>query len=232
MKLKPGIYPIYKPKGPTSHDIIAQLRKITGIKRIGHAGTLDPLASGVLVVAIGREYTKQLSEYVGLDKEYIATIRLGETSETDDAEGVADIIDEIMNPKVEQQDIERILPEFIGEIEQVPPKYSALKIKGKPAYKRVRQGEKVEMKPRKVSIYDIEMLAYQWPMVKIRVHCGSGVYIRSLARDIGERLGIGAYLADLQRTRVGTYDIRKSIHLNKLGILGWLDSIYRYFFVR
>ena len=210
MELK-GIVAINKPKGPTSHDIIDQLRRLTGEKRIGHAGTLDPLASGVLVVAIGREFTKRIDSLMKKEKEYVAIVKLGETSGTDDAEGA-----KVQSPKVKvqsQSDIANTLMKFEGEIEQIPPVYSAIKLKGKKAYELARAGKTVEMKPRPVWIKSIELLKYEWPFLEIRVMCGPGVYIRALARDIGEKLGVGGYMAELERTRVGEFKIENAIKL-------------------
>lgn len=205
------IYAINKPKGPTSFDMIAKLRKITDIRKIGHAGTLDPLASGVLVVGITREGTRELGKIEKTEKEYIAKIKLGKTSTTDDEEGKKVRVKS--KSKVDKNEISKILKKFTGEIEQVPPVYSAIKIDGKPAYKRVRSGEKIKMKSRIVSIKKIELISYEWPYLEIKVTCGAGTYIRSLARDIGEKLGIGGYLADLKRTRVGIYTIEDAYTL-------------------
>ncbi|MDO8504582.1 MAG: tRNA pseudouridine(55) synthase TruB [Candidatus Liptonbacteria bacterium] len=199
-----NIFAIYKPKGPTSFDIIREFQKVLGKKiKIGHAGTLDPLASGVLVVAVGREATKKISEVVAKEKEYVADICLGATSTTGDAEGekVANLVTRTPNP----EEIQKILPEFIGKIMQTPPIYSALKIKGKTAYSLAREGKNVVMNPREVFVKEIEILSYEWPIFKIRVVTGPGVYIRALARDIGERLGTGGYLSGLERTRVGEF---------------------------
>lgn len=211
-----GIMAVYKPKGPTSHDIINQLRKITGVRRIGHAGTLDPLARGVLVIGIGAEATKKLHEIVQSEKEYVAVVRLGMTSATDDGEGPLQktLITNGQYPK--QKDIEEIISRFMGSIEQTPPVYSALKIQGTPAYARARCGEKVEMKPRAVEIKELEIVSYAPPDLKFRVITGPGVYIRALARDIGNALGTGAYLADLERTRVGNYTKEQCLVLENM----------------
>lgn len=206
-----GIFAIHKPKGPTSHDIIDQLRKITGIKKIGHAGTLDPLASGVLVVGIGREATKKLGEVVKKEKEYTATIRLGEESTTDDAEGEKKKFGIIKIPTLDK--IKKIIKKFQGEIMQTPPVYSAVKIKGRPAHRRVRKGEKIELEPRQVRIKLIELIKYNWPTLKLRVVTGPGVYIRSIARDIGRELQVGGYLAELERTRVGQFRINEAVNV-------------------
>lgn len=206
---------IYKPKGPTSHDIIYQIRRITRVKRVGHAGTLDPAASGVLVVAIGREFTKQLSTIVDSDKEYEATVKLGARSNTDDGEG--EIVEfQRSNDKFQIGDIKKVLATFVGKIKQVPPKFSAIKMGGRKAYELARKGREVIMEPRAVEIYEIELLSYSWPELKIKVHCGKGVYIRSLARDIGEALGVGGYMSELERTRVGDFRLEDCLDLEQL----------------
>lgn len=207
-----GIVAVYKPKGITSHDVIARIRRLTGVKRVGHAGTLDPLATGVLVIGIGREATKKLGVVVGKEKEYIATIKLGFSSTTDDEEGIkiSNIKNQKSNSAQEVQapslgEIKIALKQFVGHIKQTPPQYSAVKIKGKPAYKSARKGKKVELKEREVFIREIELLDYVYPLLKIKVTTGPGVYIRSLARDLGEKLSIGAYVSELERSRVGEF---------------------------
>lgn len=219
MELK-GIIAVNKPKGPTSHDMIDRLRRLTGEKRIGHAGTLDPLASGVLVVAIGREFTKQIDSLMKTEKEYVAMIKLGETSSTDDAEGEKRVFINVWTgrdsaPLPDESSVKNVLSKFIGEIMQTPPAYSAIKMKGKKAYELAREGKAVEMKPRPVWIKEIELLKYDWPFLRIRVTCGPGVYIRSLARDIGEKLGVGGYMAELERIRVGNFKIENAVKLEK-----------------
>ncbi|PIY95945.1 MAG: tRNA pseudouridine(55) synthase TruB [Candidatus Kerfeldbacteria bacterium CG_4_10_14_0_8_um_filter_42_10] len=208
------ILAIYKPKGPTSHDIINQLRKITGVKKIGHAGTLDPLARGVLVVGIGREATKCLNTIVQKEKEYIATIKLGEESATDDQEGTKKKVKVVKKPALSE--IKKVVNRFQGEISQKPPIYSAVKIKGKKAYQLARRGKQVDLKFRQVEIKAIEILQYRWPYLKLRTVTGPGVYIRSLARDIGSKLKTGGFLADLERTRVGSFTKEKSLSLEEL----------------
>lgn len=207
------IIAINKPRGPTSHDIINQIRRITGEKRVGHAGTLDPLASGVLVVAIGRESTKQLSMIVQKEKEYLAMIKLGETSSTDDEEGQKIVIS-LRQPL--RGEIEQALLGFIGEISQLPPQYSALKLSGQPAYKLARAGRAVDLRARNILIKDIKLIDYRWPVVKLKIITGPGVYIRSLARDVGEKLKTGGYLADLVRMRVGQYKLEDSLPIDRL----------------
>lgn len=207
-----GIFAIYKPQGPTSHDMIDKIRKITGEKRVGHAGTLDPLASGVLVVGVGREATRKLAFEVKKEKEYVAEIKFGETSVTDDEEGKKTVWPQSINIP-DKKTVEETLLLFVGEIKQMPPAYSALKIKGTSAYKLARQGKEVKLAERQVEIKQIELMDYTWPFIKIKVVCGSGVYIRSLARNVGEKLGVGGYLSALERTRVGDFKIEETIRL-------------------
>ena len=205
-----NMFTIYKPKGPTSHDIVDQVRRVTGIRKVGHAGTLDPLAEGVLVVAVGRGATKQIDSIVKTEKEYIAKVKFGETSSTDDEEGEkSQATSEDVGITKEQ--IEESLKQFIGEIKQMPPIYSAIKVKGQTAYKMARKGKEIKLEPRDVLINEIEILDYKWPYLELRFVCGPGTYIRSLARDIGEVLKVGAYLAELKRTRVGDYKIEEAI---------------------
>ena len=211
-----GIFAVYKPKGPTSHDIVDRIRKITGVKKGGHAGTLDPLARGVLVIGVGREATKKLHEVVGQEKEYIAKIRLGMESTTDDEEGEKKIVRISRAHEPARKEIDKVLSEFKGQIFQTPPKFSALKIKGKSAYELARAGKEVKLEPRRVYIKEIEVLRYSWPYLTIRAVTGQGVYIRSIARDIGRKLHVGGYLADLERTRVGEWTKRSTIDLSSL----------------
>ncbi len=210
------IFAIYKPKGPTSRQVLNELQKATGIRKIGHAGTLDPLAKGVLVVGIGREATKKLHESVKKEKEYVAKIRLGMSSSTDDEEGAKKALShrplgEAGVKRKMLKNAKKAIFKFRGRIRQVPPVYSAVKIKGKEAYKLARRGEKPEMKAREVEIKEIEILKYKWPYLELRVVTGPGAYIRSLARDIGRELRVGGYLAELERVRVGNFNKKEAI---------------------
>lgn len=219
MILTEGIYGIYKPKGPSSHFIINRLRRLTHIKRIGHAGTLDPLASGVLVVGIGRAFTKQLTTEVAKEKEYVVTIKLGESSTTYDAEGEKKIYPVDAVPTLEQ--ISKALESFVGVIKQMPPVFSSIKIKGKAMYKRARKSTEplqfVDMlQAREVEIRSIDVLEYVWPFLKLRVTTGPGVYIRSLAFDLGEVLRVGGYVFELERTRVGEFELKNSLQIEGL----------------
>lgn len=205
---------INKPSGPTSHDIVDQVRKITGEKTVGHAGTLDPFAEGLLIVLIGRGATKRQSEFMKLDKEYIAVLELGTESDTDDSTGKLKI--KKLGFKIELPAIKHLVQKFIGEIEQVPPQYSAIKIKGKKAYEFARKRQKIELKPRKIKIYSIYILEYIWPRLTLKINCSSGTYIRALARDLGTKLGSGAYVQKLVRTKIGEYKLEDALILENL----------------
>ncbi|MBI2012920.1 MAG: tRNA pseudouridine(55) synthase TruB [Candidatus Colwellbacteria bacterium] len=207
-----------KPSGITSHDAVNYIRKLTGETRVGHGGTLDPFAEGVLVIGVGRESTKKLRQVLkDTDKEYIATLKLGQTSSTGDPEG--EIKSMASNEEIKSltdEKIKKALQDFTGEIEQTPPVYSAIKIKGTPAYKLARRGEKPALPKRKVRIEALELIEYTPPLAKIRTVVSAGTYIRSLAEDIGKTLGVGAYLQALIRTRVGKFKIEDSKTLEEL----------------
>jgi len=220
------LYLIDKPPGPTSHDIVDQIRRITGERRVGHAGTLDPFASGLLIVAVGRDSTKELSNFVGLDKVYEATFVLGASSDTDDLTGK--IMPMPFPPEFQfphncsdrcsyEETIKSAMQTFVGPIEQIPPAYSAIKIKGKKMYEAAREGKPLEVKARLVTIYEYELLdANSIDKIRVRVHCSSGTYIRALARDLGRALGVGGYVSELRRTAIGSYRIEEAGVLSKL----------------
>jgi tRNA pseudouridine55 synthase len=218
-----GILLIHKPAGITSHDVINKLRKITGIKKIGHAGTLDPSATGLLIVGVGREFTKKLAAFQKKEKEYIATIRLGAISDTFDKEGKVSEIKIKSIPT--KKEVEKILNTFFGEIDQIPPVFSAKKIKGQKLYELARRGIKIQPKAEKVTIYEIKILKYKFPQLKIKVKCSGGTYIRSLANDIGQKLNCGALLEKLARTKIGEFSIKKAIPLSKLNSKNWKNWI-------
>ena len=221
---KCGFILINKPVGPTSHDIISKLRKITGMKKIGHAGTLDPFASGLLIVAIGREATKRIDQFVKQDKEYVAKLQLGAISDSHDLTGK---IVESDKPRVPAEDeIKKVLLKFIGELEQIPPMFSAKKVAGKKLYKLARKGEVVERQPSLINVYGIEVLKYQWPVLELKVKCSTGTYVRVLAYNIGTALGCGAYLTQLQRTKIGDYDIKKAVALEQLTADNWQAFLF------
>jgi len=221
----PGFILINKPPGITSHDVVDKLREITGIKKIGHSGTLDPFAEGLLILGIGKEFTKKLSISQKKDKEYIATLKLGAVSETFDKEGK---ISEIEIKKIpSKEEIENVLKTFEGEIEQIPPAFSAKKIKSKKAYQIARKGIKIRLNPQKVKIYNISILDYKFPFLKIKVNCSSGTYIRSLADDVGKKLGCGAYLDALIRTKIGEFSLDNAIELSKLNSENWKEFLFK-----
>ena len=205
---------IDKPAGITSHDVVNRVRRLTGEKRVGHAGTLDPFATGVLIIMVGRESTKQSDSLMGQDKEYLATLKLGFISDSHDKDGEIREVDTSMVPELSQ--IQDIIQRYLGEIEQLPPMHSAIKIKGQKLYHLARQGKEIERPKRLVRIDAIDVLSYRYPQLVIRVACGSGTYIRALARDIGEALGTGAYLEELRRTKSGQYIETEAIPLDKL----------------
>ncbi len=209
-----NIFAVYKPKGPTSHDIAEQIKTKFPGEKVGHAGTLDPLASGVLVIGVGRQATKKLHSPEFSEKEYRATIKLGENSTTDDEEGQKTKV--VVGEIPDEEKVRQVLKEFVGSIEQVPPIYSAIKLQGTPSYKFARQGKKPEISGRTVVIKEIELLNYNWPKLTIRVMTGPGVYIRSLARDVGQKLGTGGYISALERTRVGDFTIDKAIPIETI----------------
>jgi tRNA pseudouridine55 synthase len=205
-----GLLLVHKPAGITSFDCIRKLRRTTGVKKIGHAGTLDPAAHGLMLLLFGTA-CKQASTFSKLDKTYVAQIELGKNSTTGDREGE---LTNISERQPDQAEIERTLKLFIGEITQTPSKYSAIKIDGQEAYKRARRGEEVTMPSRQVTINSIELLKYTYPYLEIDTSVSSGTYIRSLAEDIGKELGTGAYLADLTRTSVGEYHLKDAVELD------------------
>lgn len=205
-----GFLNIYKPKGMTSFDVVARLRRVTKIKQIGHTGTLDPFAVGVLPICIGK--STRLIEYLDDDKEYLATVQFGKDTDTYDLDGT---VTKTYNKKINQDDLISILDDFRGEIEQLPPIYSAIKVNGKKLYEYARNGEEVEIKPRKVFIskLELESFDYEKQEAKILVDCSKGTYIRSIAYDIGQKLDCGGYLTALERTKAGLFNKEYSIPL-------------------
>ncbi len=210
--LPPGFFLINKPAGWTSFDVVAKIRQkvrvTTGQKniKVGHAGTLDPFATGLLIVGVGREATKRLDEFKNLPKTYVATIHLGDVSDTDDVTGTITDYGKKQNIP-ERTEIENTLKLFLGKQLQTPPMYSAKSIGGVRLYKLARQGKIIERQPEKIEIYDLKLLEYAWPLLKIKVTCSAGTYIRTLAKDIGEKLGTGGYCETLCRTRIGHFSL-------------------------
>lgn len=216
-----GFLLINKPVGPTSHDIVDKLRKITGIKKIGHAGTLDPFASGLLIMAVGRESTKRISEFVGMDKSYEAVLQLGATSDTYDREGKIQISNDQYS--ISNEDIDEVLKLFVGEQDQIPPMFSAKKVKGKKLYELAREGKEIERKPSKITVYDLGLKLYNSEKKQLTIECtvSTGTYIRTLGYDIGEKLGVGAYLEELERTSIGTYLLENAVNIEDLTHENW-----------
>lgn len=223
-----GFFLIDKPVGPTSHDIVDQVRRITGERRVGHAGTLDPFASGLLIVAVGRESTRELNRFVGLDKTYEATFVFGGESDTDDLTGKITPVPLLKN--LTEEKIKKAVKKFVGDINQVPPAYSAIKISGKKMYEAARAGRPLKAGARMVTIYKFELMdtdgcGYsparrdnprivltdgKTVAIRVRIRCSSGTYIRALARDLGRALGTGGFVSELRRTAIGPYRIEEA----------------------
>lgn len=216
-----GILLVDKPRGWTSFDVVNYVRKMVATHegkkpkntKVGHTGTLDPLATGLLVLAVGKEYTRRMPEMTKLDKTYEVTMKLGEVSTTGDEEGEKRAVSATIPMK---EAVLEALRAFQGQIMQVPPAFSAMKINGQRAYKLAREGKSVELEARPVTIYKNELTAYEYPYVKFVSDVGSGTYIRSLVEDLGKALGTGAYMSDLRRTRVGQFDITKAVQVDGL----------------
>lgn len=219
-----GVLVVDKPVGLTSHDVVQIVRRGTNIRRAGHTGTLDPRASGVLVILIGPAV--RLSEYVSAsDKRYQAIVRLGTTTDTYDSDGNVTSSTPV---NIGEKEFETTLSQFVGEIEQVPPPYSAVKVKGRRAYEMAREGEEVDLQPRKIQVYSLELLEWTPPEAVIDVYCSSGTYVRSLANDLGKSLGCGAYLVGLRRTKNGRFTLRDAVPLHKLREAFEVGNWYQY----
>jgi tRNA pseudouridine55 synthase len=207
-----------KPYDWTSFDLVQKIRSLLKYRlkllkiKVGHAGTLDPLATGLMIICTGKA-TKKIEQLSGLDKEYIATIKLGATTPTYDLESLPE--NYLPYTHITPELIEAALAKFRGPIEQVPPIFSAIKIKGEKAYELARRGEDIEMKPRSLTIHQLEVVSVDLPTVVLRVFCSKGTYIRSLAHDIGQALGTGAHLTDLCRTQIGEFSLQNALQLEK-----------------
>ncbi len=212
MNLFAGVLNIDKPTGMTSHDVVNRIRRVAEMRRVGHAGTLDPLATGVLLLCVGRA-TRLVEYLVGQSKVYEATIRLGQTTNTYDAEG--EVLQERPLSFTPHQ-LESALDQFRGPIEQIPPMFSAIKQNGQPLYKLARQGKEVARKARPVTIHELSVLAWEEPHLTVRVACSSGTYIRSLAYDLGEVLECGGHITQLQRTAIGEFTLQMAVSLDDL----------------
>ena len=219
-----GLVVVDKPGGMTSHDVVSRVRRLAGTRKVGHAGTLDPMATGVLVLGVNRA-TRLLGHLMLTEKAYDATIRLGVATTTDDAEGETTAV--VSAAGLDEATVRAALAEFVGDIEQVPTAVSAIKVDGKRAYQRVRDGEDVQLKARPVTIHDLVVADVRRDVadgsagevldVDVSVRCSSGTYIRAIARDLGARLGVGGHLTALRRTAVGPYDLGAAHTLDELG---------------
>ncbi len=210
-----GVFLIDKPAGVSSFNMVAGLRRVLGIKKVGHAGTLDPFATGLLIICAGRKATKMISLFMDAEKEYIATLCLGKETETYDPEG--EITAEKDVGVLSEKEIDQVLEKFTGQQMQVPPAYSALKHNGKPLYHYARKGIKIEKDARAITIFDLEWLDRRKKIcgktaeLQIRVRCSKGTYIRTLGHDIGRALGCGAYLTGLRRTKIGCFSVENAV---------------------
>ncbi|PIP34873.1 tRNA pseudouridine(55) synthase TruB [Candidatus Falkowbacteria bacterium CG_4_10_14_0_2_um_filter_41_15] len=219
-----GFILINKPLGISSHAVVSYLRHLAGIRKIGHAGTLDPQASGLMILAVGRAATKNISQFVKMDKEYEAEIHLGITTDTYDREGK--ILSEYQGEKVDESKIILAINNFLGEQEQQPPMYSAKKVKGQKLYNLARQGKEIDRPKQKITISGLEIIDYSWPILRLKVACSSGTYIRTLAYDFGTFLGVGAYLSELRRTKVGSFTIDQAVELGKIDPSDWSTHLF------
>jgi len=215
-----GFLLIDKPAGMTSHDVVNRIRRFTNEKRGGHAGTPDPFATRLLIVGGGRSATREMQKLVGLDKTYESVFILGLSSDTDDREGVMTNAP-LPSPSPTSSEIEQVLQAFTGEIEQIPPSYSAIKIGGKKMYEAAREGKPLKAKPRSVNIYSIQMThpithKEDLTFLSLNIHCSTGTYIRAIARDVGSSLGGGGYVDQLRRTSIGPFSVNQSSTLEDL----------------
>ncbi|WP_150466617.1 tRNA pseudouridine(55) synthase TruB [Francisella sp. SYW-9] len=218
-----GVIVVDKSKDISSNKVLQQLKYLFNAQKAGHTGTLDPMATGVLPICFGRA-TKIAQYLLDADKEYIATIKLGIETDSGDAEGKV-IAENHSIPTLTESLIDNVLGQFRGEISQVPPMYSALKYNGQPLYKLAREGKKVEIKPRSIKIYELELLSFSETTIRVRVKCSKGTYIRSLAIDIGKQLGCGGHLIALQRTQSGPFDLDQAFTLEQLKDLNFEEKI-------
>lgn len=221
MSLEPsGIFNIDKPMGLTSHDVVARVRRLTGVRRVGHAGTLDPLATGVLLVCVG--VATRVAEYLQASRKvYLAGIRLGEETDTYDAEGR--IVRTRPVPSLSVRDVQLALQAFSGEIAQTPPPYSAVKLQGRPAYSYARAGAELVLEPRPVTVFEAELVSWQSPDLVVRLVCSPGTYVRSLAHDLGQAMVCGGHVTSLRRLASGSWRVEDAVTLEALAVseAGW-----------
>lgn len=219
-----GILVVNKPKGITSHDVVARVRRQFKMKRVGHAGTLDPLATGVLIILVGKA-TKLFDQFMNFDKGYLSTMRLGMKTDSADTDGK--VIAQKSFEDVSKHSVEVVLKKFLGEIDQLPPMFSAVKINGKKLYELARQGIVVERQPRRVRIDCLEVRQFNLPDVQFYMECSKGTYVRQLADEVGDLLGCGACICELQRTKIGSFTLDDAVDLQEINeshIRHWTDS--------
>jgi tRNA pseudouridine55 synthase len=208
-----GLVVVDKPGGLTSHDVVARVRRLAGTRKVGHAGTLDPMATGVLVLGVNRA-TRLLGHLMLTEKSYAATVRLGVTTTTDDAEG--EVVATAPTTGLTEDAIRAAFASQVGELDQVPSAVSAIKVDGKRAYQRVREGEDVELAARRVTVHALDVIDVRGADVDVEVRCSSGTYVRAIARDVGAALGVGGHLTALRRTAVGPFDLTRASTLDEL----------------
>jgi len=215
-----GILLVDKPTDHTSHDVVARLRRKFGMKRIGHAGTLDPMATGLMIALIGK--ATSVSQYLmSLDKVYTGTVKLGAVTNTQDAEG--DILETRPVPPLTEAEVLQAMRSFVGDQYQTPPMFSAIKIDGVPLYKKARQGEEVEREPRFIRVMSFELKRLALPEIDFRVHCTKGTYVRTLAHDLGQKLGTGAHLSALRRTAIDKLSVDKALTIEQIESMPLLE---------
>jgi len=212
-RVKEGIILVNKPKGITSHDVVDIVRKKLQTKKVGHSGTLDPLAEGLLIILVGG-YTKAFPKFSGFDKQYMGILKLGEATSTGDSQGV--ILKTGNYENISEDRLRKVFSTFEGQIEQIPPMVSALRVKGKRLYKLARKGITVEREPRKVTVYSLAILKINYPYIEFKVHCSKGTYVRKLAEDIGELLECGAHMVKILRLAIGPFKLEESVNLDDI----------------
>jgi len=210
---KEGVIFVDKPKGITSHDVVDIIRKKLKTKKVGHAGTLDPLAEGLLIMLVGK-CTKMFTKFANFDKEYLGVLKLGEVTTTGDSQGK--VTEKKEYKDIKQERIEEVFSSFIGEIDQIPPMVSALRVKGKRLYELARRGITIEREPRKINIISLKILRIDFPLIEFKVHCSKGTYVRKLAEDIGQKLGCGAHMVKILRLSIGPFNLEKAVNLDEV----------------
>lgn len=217
-----GLFCVAKPAGITSRAVVDEVSRLTRSRRVGHAGTLDPLATGVLLVCLGPA-TRLVSLAQSLPKRYLARFELGKTSDTDDCTGQVTVVDQAPLPS--RADLERLLPQYTGVIAQVPPQYSAIKRGGQRAYDLARQGQQAPLEARPVEVHALRLRAFESPWFELEIECGSGTYVRSIGRDLGRDLGCGAVMTNLERTAIGHFTLERAVSLDALDRHSWREAL-------